>query len=231
MSAESKLITIDVWSDFVCPWCWIAKRRFESALADFEHKDLVQVNYKAFRLAAGQKAAPIKQVLVQKFGNEQSANGMIQAVTSNAREVGLVYNFDTMLFGDTTKAHALVKAVDDNDIKKVLSERLYKACTTDGRSIFEENSLSEIAAEVGISASFVQHAWNDQTLPNLIAKDEKEAREVANGVPLFVFNNGFYISGAQTVDAFKLALQRMYSSATEGESFQGQTCGLNGCDS
>lgn len=55
MSAESKLITIDVWSDFVCPWCWIAKRRFEIALADFEHKDLVQVNYKAFRLAAGQK--------------------------------------------------------------------------------------------------------------------------------------------------------------------------------
>lgn len=231
MSAESKLITIDVWSDFVCPWCWIAKRRFESALADFEHKDLVQVNYKAFRLAAGQKAAPIKQVLVQKFGNEQSANGMIQAVTSNAREVGLVYSFDTMLFGDTTKAHALVKAVDDNDIKKALSERLYKACTTDGRSIFEENSLSEIAAEVGISASLVQQAWNDQTLPNLIANDEKEAREVANGVPLFVFNNGFYISGAQTLDAFKLALQRMYSSATEGESFQGQTCGLNGCDS
>lgn len=231
MSAESKLITIDVWSDFVCPWCWIAKRRFESALADFEHKDVVQVNYKAFRLAVGQKAAPIKQVLVQKFGNEQSANGMIEAVTSNAREVGLVYSFDTMLFGDTTKAHALVKAVDDNDIKNALSERLYEACTTDGRSIFEENSLSEIAAEVGISASFVQHAWNDQTLPNLIAKDEKEAREVANGVPLFVFNNGFYISGAQTVDAFKLALQRMYSSATEGESFQGQTCGLNGCDS
>ncbi|HEN8709677.1 TPA: DsbA family oxidoreductase [Pseudomonas putida] len=231
MSAESKLMTIDVWSDFVCPWCWIAKRRFESALADFEHKDLVQVNYKAFRLAAGQKAAPIKQVLVQKFGNEQSANGMIEAVTSNAREVGLVYSFDTMLFGDTTKAHALVKAVDDNDIKKALSERLYEACTTDGRSIFEENSLSEIAAEVGISASFVQHAWNDQTLPNLIAKDEKEAREVANGVPLFVFNNGFYISGAQTVDAFKLALQRMYSSATESESFQGQICGLNGCDS
>lgn len=230
MSAESKLITIDVWSDFVCPWCWIAKRRFEIALADFEHKDLVQVNYKAFRLAAGQKATPIKQILVQKFGNEQSANGMIQAVVANAREVGLVYNFDTMLFGDTTKAHALIKAADDSYIRKALSERLYEASTTDGRSIFEENSLTEIAAEVGLSASFVQRAWNDETLPNLIAKDEKEAHEVANGVPLFVFNNGFYISGAQTVDAFKQALQRMHSDAIEDESFQGQTCGLNGCD-
>ncbi|MNJ23206.1 MULTISPECIES: DsbA family oxidoreductase [Pseudomonas] len=230
MNAESKSITINVWSDFVCPWCWIAKRRFEMALADFEHKDLVQVNYKAFRLAAGQKAAPIKQVLVQKFGNEQSANGMIQAVVANAREVGLVYNFDTMLFGDTTKAHALVKAVDDSYTKMVLSERLYEASTTDGRSIFEESSLAEIAADVGISASFVQRAWNDEALPSLIAKDEKEAHEIANGVPLFVFNNGFYISGAQTVDAFKQALQRMHLDAIEAESFQGQTCGLNGCD-
>jgi len=230
MSAESKSFTINVWSDFVCPWCWIAKRRFEMALADFEHKDLVQVNYKAFRLAVGHRAAPIKQVLVQKFGNEQSANGMIQAVVANAREVGLVYNFDTMLFGDTTKAHALVKAVDDSYTKMALSERLYEACTTDGRSIFEEHSLAEIAAEVGISASLAQRAWNDKALSSLIAEDEKEAHKVANGVPLFVFNNGFYVSGAQTVDAFKQALQRMHSDAIEAESFQGQTCGLNGCD-
>lgn len=230
MNIESKTMTIDIWSDFVCPWCWIAKHRFEMALADFEHKDQIQVNYKAFRLAAGSRAAPIKHVLVQKFGNEQSANGMIQAVVANAKEVGLVYNFDTMLFGDTSKAHALVKAVEDSEIKKALSERLYKASTTDGRSIFEQRSLAEIAAEVGISESFVEHAWNDETLSRLIAEDEKEARKVANGVPLFFFNNDFHVSGAQPVEAFKQALQRMHSDALETRSFQGQTCGLRGCD-
>lgn len=224
-------MTIDIWSDFVCPWCWIAKRRFEMALADFEHKDQIQVNYKAFRLAAGSKAAPIKQVLVHKFGNEKSANGMIHAVVANAKEVGLVYNFDTMLFGDTSKAHALIKAVENLEIRKVLSEHLYKASTTDGRSIFEQRSLAAIAAEVGISENLVEHAWNDELLPRLIAEDEKEARKVANGVPLFVFNNGFHISGAQPIEAFKQALQRMYSDAVETLSFQGQTCGLNGCDS
>lgn len=228
MNTLQPIMTVDVWSDFVCPWCWIAKRRFEVALASFEGKALIQVNYKAYRIAPGYQPEPMISALEKKFGSSTAAQGMIHAVEQAATEAGLTYRFDTMQFGDTSRVHALLAAVHHSPLRAKLSEHLYKTSISEGRSIFNRDSLGEIAEEVGVSAATVEQAWSDKSLIDLIFEDEKAAQRVGRGVPLFLFNDSFYLSGAQPTETFSKALRQMYTDALM-DSSEGQTCGLDGC--
>lgn len=230
MLKKSNPFVVDIWSDFVCPWCWIAKRRFEKALESFRYKELVQVNARAYRLAPNYVAEPIKKTLVKKFGNLASAEAMMSTVTQHANVEGLVYRFDTMLFGDTADAHMLVKAMEGEPVQSALIEALYEQSITHGKSLFDRASLELIAERVGVTSEAVQRVWKTSGLRTLMQKDERAAAEMGSGVPLFVFNDGFRISGAQSVESFKEALDRMFAqSNTNLDSMEGQTCGLDGC--
>lgn len=160
----------------------------------------------------------------------RSAATMMNSVEAHAAEVGLEYRFDTMLFGDTTKAHALVKAIPDEGLKQELIEQLYKSCATDGQSIFDHHSLATIASGLGINASLIDNAWSDESLSKLIDDDENTANAISPSVPLFVFNEEFFISGAQQISAFTKALEQMQSSIKPPELLQGKSCGLNECE-
>ncbi|TAL99486.1 MAG: DsbA family oxidoreductase [Rhodanobacter sp.] len=231
-SNTPEYLHIDIWSDYVCPWCWIAERRLETALERFQHRDLVEIGYRSYRLAPDSGPEPFVAALVRKFGDSKPAMSMMQGVQAHAATLGLTYHLDTMLLGDTIKAHTLVKSITDEALRKRLVERLYEATTSEGRSIFERQSLAEIAAEVGVPPAVADRAWSDDALTQLVIVDEKQAHAVGAGVPLFVFNDDFYISGAQPIEAYTQALEKMYSSSIDGfSSIQGQTCSMTGCDS
>ena len=230
MNSNTKTLVVDIWSDFVCPWCWIAKRRFETALADFEHQAAVQVNVHAYRLAPNYPPEPMKSALLKKFRNPTAAEGMVYAVKSHGADEGLDYQFDTMMFGDTMDAHMLVKAVDDEALQKRLIEVLYEQSTTYGKSLFDRASLESLAVQAGVPADVVQRAWTTPELREQVQQDERTASALASGVPLFVFGNGVQISGAQPQKVFKQALEKMYAqSELQLAAPTGQVCGLDGC--
>ncbi|EJM53178.1 DsbA family oxidoreductase [Pseudomonas sp. GM48] len=231
MSSVSKKFSVDIWSDYVCPWCWVAKRRFEKALESFPYKDNVQVNVRAYRLAPNHVAEPMVGALKRKLGSPAAAVSMMSTVKQYGQASGLDYRFETMLFGDTADAHVLVKAVEDEVLKKNLVEALYEQSTTQGKSLFDRSSLESIAKSVGVSDESIRVAWSSMELRHQMQEDERTAAQFGSGVPFFVFNNAFSMSGAQAPEDFLQALNQMYlESNGADESFSGQVCGMDGCN-
>jgi len=231
MSTISKKFVVDIWSDFVCPWCWVAKRRFENALEDFQYKDDVQVNVRAYRLAPNHAAEPMVRALKVKLGSSTAALNMMSTVKQYGQSSGLDYRFETMMFGDTADAHVLVKAIDDEVLKTHLMEALYEQSTTQGKSLFDRGSLESIAKSVGVSDESIRLAWSSNELFHRMQEDERAMGQFHSGVPLFVFNSSFSVSGAQPQEIFFQALNQMYFEPNdEHESSSSQVCGLDGCD-
>lgn len=230
MQTSSKKFVVDIWSDFVCPWCWVAKRRFEKALDRFDEKDAVQINIRAYRLAANHTPEPMIAALKRKLGNADTAEAMMNTVIKYGNDAGLDYRFDSMQFGDTSDAHVLVKAVQESAVKKRLVEALYEQSTTHGKSLFDRSSLEAIAREVGVSEESIQLAWSSVELRVEMEEDEHFAAQLGSGVPMFVFNNEFSLSGAQPEAVFLEALNKMQAKVqVKEEDFAGQVCGIDGC--
>jgi len=134
------------------------------------------------------------------------------------------------MFGDTADAHVLVKAVEDGTVKKRLVEALYEQSTSHGKSLFDRASLAVIAKDAGVSDAAIQLAWSSVELRVEMEADEHFAAQLGSGVPLFVFNNEFSVSGAQPEAAFLEALNQMVESAKVVDSpLMGQVCGIDGC--
>lgn len=230
MQTPSKKYVVDIWSDYVCPWCWIAKRRFEKALENFPEKDDVQVNIRAYRLAANHAPEPMIAALKRKLGNPDSAETMMSTISKYGQADGLDYRFDTMMFGDTADAHVLVKAVEDTTVKKRLVEALYEQSTSHGKSLFDRASLEAIAKGAGVPDESIKLAWSSVELRVEMEADEHFAAQLGSGVPLFVFNNEFSVSGAQPETAFLEALNHMLESIEVDDSAStAQVCGIDGC--
>lgn len=223
-----KKVSVEVWSDFACPWCWIAKRRFEKAAHELQGQIEVVVTPKSYRLAKGMAPVAIREVIHRKFGNAAAAEQMICAVIESGAREGLIYNFDTMRFGDTSDAHALVKSIDAPEDKQRIVERLYQAATTDGVNIFNRDALASLAREAGLSE--IPLDFDSLQIASEIERDEWEANRIANGVPLFVFNGRVRLSGAREVAVFEKALIEAAVDVAEPSSdIVGASCGIDGC--
>lgn len=224
-------ITVDIWSDFVCPWCWIAKKRFEKGLDAFEHKNQVTIQYHSYRLANGLTPQPFKDALYKKFGGKSGADAMMSHVKSAGELEGLIYNFNSMLFGDTLDAHAIVKLAQQKGVGELLTEKFFKASITEGKSIFDHKVLVELANEVGVPREEANSAFSNISLKQEVLKDEASAHAMgASGVPLFIINNKYSISGAQPIETFLSALKQVWEEKqNELMITEGQSCGINGC--
>lgn len=224
-------ITVDIWSDFVCPWCWIAKKRFEKGLDAFEHKNQVTIQYHSYRLASGFTPQPFKDALYKKFGGKSGADAMMSHVKSAGELEGLIYNFNSMLFGDTLDAHAIVKLAQQKGVGELLTEKFFKASITEGKSIFDHKVLVELANEVGVPREEANSAFSNISLKQEVLKDEASAHAMgASGVPLFIINNKYSISGAQPIETFLSALEQVWEEKqNELMITEGQSCGINGC--
>lgn len=223
-----KRVNVEVWSDFVCPWCWIAKRRLEKAVESVKQQVDVIVTHKSYRLARGMVPSSFTDALYAKFGNQAAAESMMEAVCSAGAQEGLTYRFETMRFGDTSDAHRLVKSFKRPEDKHRMIEGIYRAATTDGVDIFERAALVDLAKSMGFSAA--SFAFDDREMASEIARDEAEANRIANGVPLFVFNDRKYLSGAREVAVFEKALlDSAENVAAETEDTVGMNCSIDGC--
>ncbi len=206
---------IEIWSDFVCPFCYIGKRRLEEALSTFPHKDQVEVSYKSFELDPNSQKdsnLSIHEALAKKYGTSiEQAKQMNANVGQQAATVGLDFNFENMKPTNTLDAHRVAKYAQSKGKEEPLTERLLQAYFTDSLHIGNHETLVRLATEEGLDSEEVKAVLNGNDFEELVRKDEAEAREIGvQGVPFFVINQKYAISGAQPTEVFKSALEQVW---------------------
>jgi predicted DsbA family dithiol-disulfide isomerase len=213
-------VTIEIWSDIVCPWCYIGKRRFESALARFEHRAEVEVLWRSFELdpdAPLHLGMPLDQMLAQKYGMSVSEAKTANArVTKLARDEGLDYHLDTAQPGNSFSAHRLVHFAGKSGLAPAMHERLMKAYFTDGLAISDHAVLARIAAEIGLDAEQALRSLEANDFAREVRADEERAAHFGiSGVPFFAIEERWAISGAEPVEEFESALANSWRELTE----------------
>jgi predicted DsbA family dithiol-disulfide isomerase len=207
---------IEVWSDYVCPFCYIGKRRLELALDQFPDKDQVEVEFKSFELDPNSPKKidqSIHEVLADKYGMSlEQAKQANQGVGQQAATVGLTFNFDEMKPTNTFDAHRLAKFAKTQGKEAIVSEKLLQAYFTDSKHIGNLETLTDIAEESGLNRQEVLNVLNDTTaFATDVRQDEALAAQYGvRGVPYFVINQKYAISGAQPTETFIGALQKVW---------------------
>jgi len=204
---------IEVWADVVCPWCYIGKRRLQSALEQ-RGLDDVEIVHRAFQLdpTASTVTEPTVDHLAAKYGvTREQALDMMSDVTEVAEAEGLDYHLDRCMTGNTRDAHRLVLWAQETDPAKAqrLLEAMYSAYFTQGRGVFSHDDLVALAGEVGLDTDSARDLLAGSQYLDEIVQDQVLARTFgANGVPFFVIDRAYGVSGAQPVDVFLSALDQ-----------------------
>jgi predicted DsbA family dithiol-disulfide isomerase len=209
---------IDIWSDIICPWCYIGKRRFERALADFAPRGALppgHIVHRSFQLnpSAAKDRTPVRRAaLMSKYGlTEVQARDLDATMERTAAAEGLEFHLDGGVTGNTFDAHRLVHLGGVRGIQDQVVERLYRAYFTEQRSIFDEDSLVELGSDAGLDAAESRTALRSQAYASEVAEDIRLAREIGiSGVPFFVIDGKYGISGAQPSEVFAAALDKAW---------------------
>ncbi|WP_043706285.1 DsbA family oxidoreductase [Tenacibaculum ovolyticum] len=207
-------MTITVWSDIRCPFCYIAKRKLENAISQFNHKDEVVVEWKSFeldpRLETNTKMNTI-DYYVSKGASRQQMTDLFSNATRMAKEVGITFNLNEIIVANSFKAHKLVHVAKTINKQNEAKELLLKAYFTDGENIDDANVLLQIGENLGFSKENLEDKLSDKSLEVSIREDQELAKEVGvSGVPFFVFNNKQALSGAQSEETFLEMIKKTY---------------------
>ena len=209
-------MNIDIWSDIVCPWCYLGKRRFEHALALFDHRSEVTVTHRSFQLDPSRprhETANRRAMLKAKYQLTDDKVQEMDARMERLAEIeGLEYHLgDSGQTGNTLDAHQLLQLGRERGVQDALIERLYRAYFTEQRSVFERDSLITLAGEAGLDEAEARGALERDAYVQAVAVDVNEARTLGvSGVPFFVIDMRYGISGAQATDVFAEALTRAW---------------------
>jgi len=201
---------IDVWADVVCPWCFIGKRRLEKALASFEHRDHVTIRHRAFQLQPDIKeTVRTKDYLADKYlASPDQVTAMQANVCAVADSEGLCYNLDETLSGNTFDAHRLLLWAATIGKQEELLETLFSNYFEKSKGVFTHTDLVAAAISVGIDADKADDLLTSDLFADEVISDRNLAAQLgATGVPFFVFDMKFGISGAQPLEAFTQTLQ------------------------
>ena len=210
---------VDIWSDLVCPWCYIGKRRFETALAAFAHSDDVRVVHRAFQLDPTMPKGQLfrhRDVLRRKYGMNESQVAEAQArLEGLAAEEGLEYHLAESRTGNTLDAHRLVHLAGEQGHQDAVIERFFRAHFTEGRSLFDVDSLASLADEAGLKDAR-EVLESNRYAENVTADHQAASALGASGVPFFVIDDRYGVSGAQPADVLSAALARAWEEMTAG---------------
>jgi len=209
---------VEIWSDVVCPWCYLGKRRFEQALASFEHRDKVQVTYRSFQLDPGAPpgvTTPTVEVLAEKYSmSAAQAEQAQRQMEQRAAEDGLTFRMSGLRTGNTRDAHRLLQLAKAAGRQEELMERLQRAYFTEQDSIFDDDSLTRLAVEAGLDPDDVADVLASDRYADHVDTDQAMARAIgATGVPLFVIDRRYGISGAQPAATITGVLERAWAEA------------------
>jgi protein disulfide-isomerase len=209
-------IQVEIWSDVMCPFCYIGKRQFEAALAEFPDRDRVEVTWRSFQLDPSMTAQPgrsIDEYLASRkgFSVEQSKQ-MHARMTQNAAQYGLDYRFDKIVVNNSHAAHRLIQAGKAEGRGDNVEEALFHAYFTEGRDIGDRAVLADLARQAELSETAADDAWNDPTgeWGRKVDAEAAEASELGStGVPFFVFQRQYGVTGAQGTPTFRKVLEKV----------------------
>ena len=206
---------IEIWSDIMCPFCYIGKRKFEVALAEFEHKEAVEIEWKSFLLSPEMKTDPTKsihQFLADHKGiSLDEATGMNDNVAHIAAQAGLHYNFDKTIPANSFNAHRFLHFAKQHGKQNEAEELLFKAYFTDGKNIDDAPTLMDLAAGLGLDTTALATAMGSGEFTNDVIADIQEAQALGiQGVPFFVFDRKYAVSGAQDPSIFLDTLETAF---------------------
>lgn len=229
---------IEIWSDFACPFCYIGKKRFEQALARFPYKDEVNLSYKAYQLNPN---AP-KQMVGSAYENFAKGHNMsvdqakqrFAMFTQNAVTVGVAFNYDIIQMTNTFDAHRIAKWAQTIGKEAIMTDRFMKAYFSEGKNLADMDTLIQLIDELQLDTSMARDILSSDRFADDVRSQISEARQIGvQGVPFFVINRKYGISGAQSEDYFYAALEQIWKeqqgSNVFGDDNQGSVCSDEGC--
>jgi predicted DsbA family dithiol-disulfide isomerase len=216
-------VNVEIWSDVACPWCYVGKRRFEAALAAFEHRDEVNVTWRSFELdPSAPRERPVDGVthLAEKYGtSREEALAMQRRMAGVGAGDGLEFRFDIARGGNTFDAHRLLHLAAAHDRQDALKERLLRAYHTEGEPIGDPDTLERLAVEVGLPPLEVREVLSGDRYGAEVRDDERTAASFGiSGVPFFVAERSVAASGAQSPEILGEMLRRAWSARTDAPS-------------
>lgn len=211
---------VEIWSDVVCPFCYIGKRNYEAALAQFANKNDIEIEWKSFQLdPSAPKGESIGQVeyLSQRKGlSKEQTSQMLTQVTQMAKQVGLEYHLDKANIINTFELHRIIQLAKEKGLGDKAEETFFKTYFTETKNLNDAAVVLSVAKEIGLTEEEVNKALTDKTYEDKVNTDIREAGQIGvSGVPFFVFNRKYAVSGAQPAEAF---LQTLEKSFTEWRS-------------
>ena len=209
------IMKVDIWSDVRCPFCYIGKRKFETALAQFEHQEQVEVEWHSFELDPNAETIPganPAEHLADKYGRPlEWAEEMQANVTQTAAEVGLTFNLDKSVVANSFDAHRLIQLAKTEGLGDEIEEQLFIAHFTDGKNIADHQTLVEIGLSIGLGELTIRTMLDGTDFTDEVRYDEQTAQNIGvRGVPFFVLNQKLGVSGAQAPETFLSALQQAW---------------------
>ncbi len=220
---------VEIWSDVVCPWCYIGKRRFEAALADLDEE--VEIEWKSFQLdptAPTRSDRSIDEILAAKYRmSGAQVEQMIDRVTGEAANAGLDFKLRDAPQVNTFDAHRLIQWAKSQGKGDEMKERLLAAHFTEGRAVVGTTELAELAGEVGLDVDQAASVLAGDEFADEVRRDLAEARQIGvTGVPFFLFDGKYAVPGAQPTETMKQVLQQVRTMSAPA----GETCGADGCE-
>ena len=228
---------VDIWSDVRCPFCYIGKRKFEKALEKFPHKNEIEVNWHSFELDPTLKTntavSAIEHIADIKGISKEQAEGMHTHVTNVAKEIGLDFNFKKAVIANSFNAHRLIQLAKTKGLANETEEQLFNAHFIEGKNIDDNETLIQIGVSAGLNENDVKDMIASDSFSQEVRQDEMQAQSIGiNGVPFFILNNKYAVSGAQSPDVFLQALSQTWSEIEKEKQAliitEGESCSADG---
>lgn len=234
-------LKIQIWSDVMCPFCYIGKRKFEDALSQFENKDAVAIEWKSFQLDPTSNPKSGDNTidhLAKKYNRDRDWSvAMHENVTQQAKAVGLDYHFENVILANSLNAHRVSHLAKKYNLGDAFEELLFKAYFTQGKDVNDIATLTDIGMEVGIKKAEIENVLNSDLYTNEVIRDQEEAQAIGvTGVPFFVFDNKYAVSGAQHPDTFLKTLEKAWEEGKFNSKIilqnatDANSCGIDGCE-
>jgi predicted DsbA family dithiol-disulfide isomerase len=222
----SETIRVDVWSDIACPWCYIGKHRFEEGAAAFRgrHPDVeVELEHHSYELAPDTPddyaGSEIDFLVKHKGMPREQVEGMLAQMTAMAEAEGIVFDFDRLRHANTRRAHRVLHLAKGRGLQAELMERLFRAYFAEGEEVADPDALARLGEEVGLDPDEVRDAIDDDEYEAAVDRDITRARMLgANGVPFFLFEQQYAVSGAQPAETFADLLGRVLELQRAGDA-------------
>lgn len=238
--SENKM-KVEIWSDVMCPFCWIGKQLYEKALEEFSYKDMIETEWMSYQLDPeipenmDEKVTTLEYLSDRKGMSCDEVLNMYKRIEEMGKGNGLDFNFEKTIMANTFKAHRILQLSKKKSLSDKAESRFFKAYFNEGLDLGDDNTLVQIGQEIGLSENDVRSALNDEVYAYKVKQDIQEAHNIGlTGVPFFVFNRRYGISGAEPLHIFTQTLNQAYeewerSNKPSGLNISsGQSCSIDG---